>query len=402
MNTNTIIELFDEEEPIHNLVSALANKPQKLIFMGNTSKFDRSCPLIKQFLANAGNSEIEISFRPVPERNLLQIADALQQLVQENPDCSIDLTGGKELFAAAAGIVFERCRAQGVQLHQYNIRTERVYDCDGDGQIPVASFPGIRVSQQIMIHGGTITECFFDSDDLNIDSMTRIKETVDKLWHIAAKNPEKWNRFIGNLNRSRIEKTTEGITALQITDNSTLKTITEMFAELRRIGLVSEYTENHGKITFRYAEQFAENMMNKAGNILEAKVFLCAIDAKNENEKPVYQSAASGVMIKWDRKSESDCYATVNELDGIFMHGAVPVCASCKNGKVDMEELYKLAEVTRRFGGKYAKSVLICSDISEIAPAFFTRAADMNIRVFADVKDWKDVDFTSALTNLLK
>lgn len=48
---------------------------------------------------------------------------------------AFDLTGGDELAMAAIGIVYDRHKDKGIKLHQYNIRTGVVYDCDMDGRV---------------------------------------------------------------------------------------------------------------------------------------------------------------------------------------------------------------------------------------------------------------------------
>ena len=56
---------------------------------------------------------------------------------------------------------------------------------------------------------------------------------------------------------------------------------------------------------------------------------------------------------------------TTNELDVILTVGMVPVFISCKNGGIDSDELYKLETVSEEFGGKYAKKVLVATDLHE-------------------------------------
>ena len=53
----------------------------------------------------------------------------------EYSECHFDLTGGDELAMAAIGIIYERFGGKGIKLHQYNIKTGAVYDCDMDGRV---------------------------------------------------------------------------------------------------------------------------------------------------------------------------------------------------------------------------------------------------------------------------
>jgi len=65
--------------------------------------------------------------------------------------------------------------------------------------------------------------------------------------------------------------------------------------------------------------------------------------------------------------------------------GMVPFFVSCKNGNVDVNEIYKLHTVSTRFGGKYAKKILIvaCPDQNQEANGsyFKTLAKELDVRV---------------------
>ena len=67
----------------------------------------------------------------------------------------------------------------------------------------------------------------------------------------------------------------------------------------------------------------------------------------------------------------------------MMMHGMVPVFVSCKNGGTDADELYKLQSVAARFGGKYAKKVLIATSLDDSDKSNYIRqrAENMEIRL---------------------
>ena len=63
---------------------------------------------------------------------------------------------------------------------------------------------------------------------------------------------------------------------------------------------------------------------------------------------------------------------------------------------VESEELYKLSTVAKRFGGKYAKKILV---ISKFEPdrSFMERAEEMGIKVIKNVRHLKGADFGKRL-----
>lgn len=122
---------------------------------------------------------------------------------------------------------------------------------------------------------------------------------------------------------------------------------------------------------------------------------------------PVYHDVMNGVVIDWDGDIHEcgveDNFDTRNEIDVLMMHHFVPIFVSCKNGYVDMEELYKLNTVATRFGGKYAKKVLIATSLNSTGKAgryLKERAADMKIKILENVQEWSDAEFMSKIRSL--
>ena len=70
-----------------------------------------------------------------------------------------------------------------------------------------------------------------------------------------------------------------------------------------------------------------------------------------------------------------------------------PGFISCKNVVFDDEEIYKRYTVSSRFGGTYAKKVLICSDFSERGekyPHLAQCAKDMDVTIILWVQGFAD------------
>ena len=90
----------------------------------------------------------------------------------------------------------------------------------------------------------------------------------------------------------------------------------------------------------------------------------------------------AGVHIDWDgKRSERD---VLNEIDVIAIKGNVPIFISCKNGRLgktqSLHALYELDTVTSRFGGKYAKMIMIAPQ-GLYSETDFLRAEEMGIEV---------------------
>lgn len=95
----------------------------------------------------------------------------------------------------------------------------------------------------------------------------------------------------------------------------------------------------------------------------------------------------------------------MNEIDVILMKNLIPIFISCKNGQIEIDELYKLNTVAEPFGGKYAKKVLIASEIDKMGKVgvyLKLRASEMGIRVIEDVDSMEETELKKAVLNLYK
>lgn len=177
--------------------------------------------------------------------------------------------------------------------------------------------------------------------------------------------------------------------------------IKSIITPLYRTGIIDCFKEDETTFTLTFKDEQVKRCLTRAGQILEMKVFLASKNLSEIDGSPVYNDAVNGVVIDWDGKSEDR--DTENEIDVMLMHGVVPVFISCKNGCVGTDELYKLNTVAERFGGKYAKKVLVATALDSLGKAeeyFIQRAEAMNIRIIKDIQNFTDEKLSSTLSNL--
>ena len=95
---------------------------------------------------------------------------------------------------------------------------------------------------------------------------------------------------------------------------------------------------------------------------------------------------------------------TYNEIDVIAMKGLIPYFVSCKNGRIATEELYKLKTVADKFGGDYAKKILITTYIDnnqESLQYIRQRAKDLHIAVIENVHLMDEDEFSKEFKAVL-
>lgn len=87
----------------------------------------------------------------------------------------------------------------------------------------------------------------------------------------------------------------------------------------------------------------------------------------------------------------------------LLVKGMIPYFVSCKNGNVDENELYKLSAVATHFGVKYAKKILVATDLQKNYSSlqrFIGRAKEMNIKIIDGVHKMTFAEFSKKLANI--
>ena len=139
---------------------------------------------------------------------------------------------------------------------------------------------------------------------------------------------------------------------------------------------------------------------------MELKVYSTLQSMANNRSDESQYDIMNGVFLDWDGEVHtgfSSVSDTENEIDIIAMKGIIPVFISCKNGNVSIDELYKLDVVARRFGGEYAKRVLVATALDDTKPgtqALRQRANDMNIRIIDDFTTATNAHLESELATI--
>ena len=415
----TYIEFFDKE-PMENICSCIARRPDRVIFVGrDEAKMKKHIPRYQRIFSDRGFA-IRFDMLSVKNDNLEGIVNklvkVLEEKIDENESFIFDLTGGDDLCLVAMGIVFEKFSGCGIQMHRFNLSNNTITDCDADGNVLSESeAPAITIEEIIRAFGGDIV--YGSEERQGTVGWVRSKEfddDVDSLWAVLTVVGR--NRSFGVWNKqcdvfATIEKygTAEGLTSsisvsalaggLQAEGRDRPADAKMMLEKLEHYHLVS-YKEEDGLVTVTYKSEQVKRCLIKAGQALETVVYIYALQAMDKHGRPVYNDVMNGVYIDWDGdiRTEQERFDTVNEIDVMMMRGFVPVFVSCKNGTLEMDELYKLNAVAAKFGGKYAKKMLVTTSLGRcnFASYFRQRAEDMGIVLLEPARLSKD-EFLKAI-----
>ena len=359
-DTVTLIEFYDEA-PIENIVGCFKMKPEKVIFLGHNLQRANQQEKIYRTLFERHGFQIKIEFVQIDFSTVTQIADVIRSILRENEECVIDCTGGGELELIAVGIVAaEEHRKAPLHIHSTDIVSGRIFDCDNPHCIPQYENAYLSVDDSILLHGGKAQL------DLNFHAEDLLAHEADMwgMWDICRENAEQWNTAVSRLHSPNVTRSV-------IARSTVLK-------KLVSGGFLKIYTEGN-ELQIRYKSDLVKRCLKTSGRLLELMV--CLLAAKTNR----FADIKSDVHIDWEYRDERE--NVDNEIDVILMRGLCPIYISCKNGRVNDNEIYKLNAVANRFGGKYVKKVLIVTDADRIEGSprkLISRAQAMGIEVVAN------------------
>ncbi len=388
----TLIELYDRS-PIENIIGILSMMPDKVYFVGAHHPMLDHVDRITQVLSARGLT-IDVEIHTVDPFDLSSVRKTLTEIVEDEPHCVIDTLGGDERLLMIASELIMKYNLQAQHIH---IPTGTVTDTDGDGTLVPTTAPILSVEEIITLHGGTVTAC--------TTAPACHEEDADKLWALTCHHPREWNnnlKFLATIEKHHHRGQTVSLAPNMVSrfDRARYAAIRDKLSDRGIIRIESTPKE----IRYTYVQPYMRSMLEKAGNILEHKAFFEAKRAVHRNQ-PLFNDVCMGVEIEWDHELPPTNKKTNNEIDLLLMHGVQPLFVSCKNGDVDENELYKLATVADRFGGEYAKKMLIVTELEpdslQARNAIIQRAADMGIYLVPNAGRLEPHEWTAAFVKVL-
>lgn len=386
----TLVEFFDSDS-IENVCAGLSLNPERIIFLGYSSEpMEKAVGRYRDIFAER-KMHPEFICRKVGRNNLNSIVSMLTGIVEkcseENDGCVIDLTGGEDLYLVAAGMAAEKMSGKDLRLHRCNIRTNSAAFFPRDEEHPEKTFSaGVSVSENVKIYGGVIVSSGGPGPGEKWDMSPRFRREIRKIWDVCRADAGEWNAAAGffAFAFSRFSESD----ALSFTADSEVLareasaaglsfSSGERIAEkLSGCGIVTGYKNADGEFFLEFSGRQVKKVCTVSGLALEMIIYRAALEAE-ENGKPYYDDVLNGVKLDWDGVVHD---GSENEVDVVMMRGMTPVFVSCKNGYISSDELYMIDSVSYKFGGKYAKKILVATSLSDNT-LIRKRAEEMGIRL---------------------
>lgn len=378
------VEFFDEN-PIENVVTSLNYKVDKTLFFGYESMLEENKRCVEKFLKEICGVQ-EVEFCIVDDVDLAGIMDTISNVVNHDLELGhrvfFDLTGGESLPLVAFGIISKELLAP---MHMYDIQSNKMYEYGYEGSpllSELAEYDPILLNLDgfISLYGGTINyrmhknfkDTWSDED---------IKDVVD-MWNLYINYKTKWVHYSALLRKfmpdDRLNVQVEAKQFLtEINKNKMLgsiATFNQFLDACESAGFLKYVCHENGVYSYTYKNESIKNYFWDGGSILEMYAFL------KESHENVSNDCRVGVHIDWDGVIHNMPGKDVlNEIDIMSINNNLPTFISCKIGNVDQMALYELETVANRFGGKYAKKVLIVA--KDVAHGHLLRAEEMGIEV---------------------
>ncbi len=375
-------------EPIENVITCMHFMVDTVVFFGYSEMINLHKVPTTAFLKEKCKVK-EVIFHNLSRYDLSSILKEMREEISrfKAPDkIYFDITGGESLLLVAFGML---SREFNTPIHQYDILKDRLIEFDEtkdncmSKNVPVQEVK-MDIKSHLKLKGAAINNNFNDHTSIPVDPENM--NDIDNIWDIANRNWIYWNMlsilFRENLKPDQnlyVHKSIQYINeAIRRHHWSgwNFQTFTDYLTSFSKAGLISDPDISIRHCSFRFKDETLKNCLWKAGNILEIHTY--------QVEKNNSDDCMTGVHIDWDGVIHpSQGEDVLNEVDVISMKENIPSFISCKTGKMNgntiLHALYELDTVTRRFGGKYAKKILITAE--SISDNYQSRADEMNIEI---------------------
>lgn len=393
---NVDIEFFSDDS-LENITTCLDYQIDKVIYIGyERSMYSARARNFEGLLRNVLNIQ-HVQFVLVEPKNLSDIIDKLEEIIvtehEAGNNCFFDLTGGDDLILVAAGIIAER---HGVTMHQIETDTDILYEYSLSNKI--VSMADIKKDKYILstdnfmkFRGTCINRMMYKAFKTHLDDKEFVSD-VRLLWDVCRRTRKSWNVY-GKYFRATTEAPIDDSVSSPFSPSDDIDDVYEFLNILKDIGALHELKRSERSFHFKYKNQNIKDCLCDSGSILELYTYLTAV------ESGFFDHCEVGIHLDWDGTIDGWLPDVTNEVDVLLLKDNIPTFISCKNGRLDRNALYELDTVARKFGGKYAKKVLISSQNHD--ETIDERAREMGILLINDeIYNWTQEDLISFLKEL--
>ena len=354
---------FLDEEPIENMITSLHYKIDKVVFFGYSEIIKEQKESTQKFLKKYCGVK-QVVFHPVSRTNLDSVLQTMRKEIAfekgNGGELFVDITGGEDLVLAAFGMLAQEMK---IPIHMYDIAKDRLIEMEMGNRNSISNRAlahsiELDLNAYIEMQGGIIN--YRMHKGVKNSGGKEFEETMEILWNIFYRHSSTWYLFSDFIKRYDGKQ------------GKLPSSIEPILNDCSKEGILQNVKYEKGKVSFEYKNQDVRELLWDTGSVLEMYTFLQ--ECKKATDCKV------GVHLDWDgilhAKRGED---VLNEIDVLSIRGNIPTFISCKSGNVDQMVLYELETVAERFGGKYARKILVVS--KRLSNTHRLRAEEMGIEV---------------------
>ena len=380
----TLIELYDTS-PIRNVLSTIMFRPQEMILVcpPEIAEDPNQRRSLRDFFAYL-DCPVKLTLIPVTLLDEGKTERVLREVLESHQDCAIDIAGGTDAALFAAGVV-----SGETPVFTYSTRKNTFFEIKN---APFArSLPNnvhLDVRSCLMMAGGTLHPG--REENAGLADKT---EQIDRLFRVYSDFRPQWNRQISYI--QTISGSEPGILEAggQLTEKAGNKKVNadiEFFRALEQAGLILDLRLTDDSVSFRFPNETVRFWLRDIGAVLELQVFRACHAAG------CFDDVVLSAVVNWQSgKIQRD--SVTNEIDVMAVQGIQPVFISCKTCEVHTDALNELAILRDRFGGKFARAILVTSGMTEKTREPVRRRAD---KLGIELVEWEDVNLESLTSRL--
>lgn len=380
---------FLDDEPIENVITCMHFKVDKVVLFGYQKVIDKRKKATTNFLEKYCHVS-KVVFFPLSMSDLKSVLKNMgEEIEREKGDGNevyFDLTGGESMILVAFGML---CEKYNTPMHIYDIPNDKLIELNKEdknclSKRAIEQNINLDIDSYIEMCGGIIN--YGLQNGLKEDGDTEFADDVAGIWRVAKRHIDSWNLFSGFLRKNMIpdENLLVKESGINVCDAlhkfgtalNTVNKLDDIVDDLADEGLLLNVQHRDGIFRFKFKNLKVKECIWDGGSIFELNTY--------QEQRKVSDDCKIGVHLDWDGVIHASAGTDVlNEIDVLSLTGNVLTFISCKSGKMEAQNtlhaLYELETVTRRFGGKYARKILVSAQ--EIDGAYLERASEMGIEV---------------------
>lgn len=380
----TLIELYDTS-PIRNVLATVMFRPQEMILIcpPEVAEDPNQKRSLRDFFAYL-NCPVKLTLIPVTLLDAGKTERVLREVLESHQDCAIDISGGTDAALFAAGVA-----SGDTPVFTYSTRKDTFFEIKN---APFArSLPNtvhLDVRSCLMMAGGTLLPGREDNAGL-----AEMSDRIDRLFRVYSAFRPQWNRQISYI--QKISSAEPGVLEAggQLREKAGNKNVNadgEFFGALEEAGLILQLQHTDESVSFRFPDERVRFWLRDVGAVLELQVFRACRAAG------CFDDVVLSAVVNW-QSGKINRDSVTNEIDVMAVQGIQPVFISCKTSEVHTDALNELAILRDRFGGKFARAILVTSGVTGKTREPVRRRAD---KLSIELVEWEDMSLESLINRL--